>query len=192
MAFPYPWKSRPPHHKDIGRDLRPNIAKRKTCSTTKDHDTGQLPCLEVNAIFRLTETRLRRRCGIRPPRTESGEMNFIRAIIKFSVVCAMLLLSSAGSAQTVRLGKYRHPANEKMRLLNKVYLAGVIGGLVGYAVVAKREKLFCLPPSLALTAEQAEDVMLRWAKKFPDAKTDEMPISLPLLWGLRETFPCNQ
>jgi len=119
-------------------------------------------------------------------------MHFMRGVIRLGALGAMLFFSNDASAQTVRLGKYRHPATESDRLMNKLYLSGVVGGLMGYVTVAKREKLFCLPPSLALNAEQAEEIMLRWAKKFPDAKTNEMPISLPLLWGLRETFPCNK
>ena len=49
--------------------------------------------------------------------------------------------------------------------------------------------LFCLPGKLALTTDQADDILKREAKKVPPS--DDMPIGILLLAGLRETFPCE-
>jgi hypothetical protein len=104
-----------------------------------------------------------------------------------------IALSSAAMSQDVRLGQYRgEKSREEFRTFNKLFVAGLKSGLMAYnAVVAAEGKaLFCLPPKLALTTEQAEDIINRTADEhhFP---TDYL-ISLVLLTGLEETFPCKQ
>jgi hypothetical protein len=47
-----------------------------------------------------------------------------------------------------------------------------------------------LPKDLALTAEQAEDIMMREAQKMTDP--DDLPVALVLIDGLKETFPCDE
>jgi hypothetical protein len=43
---------------------------------------------------------------------------------------------------------------------------------------------------LALTVEQAEEIMMRKAKKMADP--DGVPISIILIDGLQDTFPCDE
>ena len=46
-----------------------------------------------------------------------------------------------------------------------------------------------MPPTLALTAEQAADIVTRTAGKAA-RNIDDVPIAIILLKGLKETFPC--
>jgi hypothetical protein len=82
---------------------------------------------------------------------------------------------------------------EYFRTLSQMFLDGVKQGLIGYAVQQKVDGItpyFCLPGKLALTREQAEDIMLRWVKDHPSYS--KAPIDLALLEGLENTFPCKR
>ena len=99
--------------------------------------------------------------------------------------------SSVAAPQEVRLEQYRHPKTEEFRDFNRLYLGGVKSGLIAYNVylTAEHKETFCLPGALALTTEQADDILLRWAKRHQPP--DDFPISIALLYGLQETFPCQ-
>ena len=74
-----------------------------------------------------------------------------------------------------------------------MYLDGVKEGIVMFNVTLQaegRQPLFCQPEKLALTVEQAEEIMMRKAKKM--ANPDGVPISLILIHGLQDTFPCDE
>lgn len=93
------------------------------------------------------------------------------------------------SAQTVRLEQYRNPAEPRFKVFNHLYLKGVVDGFIAYAAAqSARDRFFCVPPDLAITVEQAEDIMLRYAEKKQLPGT--VPIGVPLFGGLREAFPC--
>ncbi len=109
-------------------------------------------------------------------------------MIRIAVIVLGVLLSFAANAQTVRLESYLHPKNEMFRTFNQLYLAGVVDGLVIYSV-GTADKLFCMPGKLALTTEQAANILLSWAKK-QTQNTNDLPIGIALLGGLKETFPC--
>jgi len=103
----------------------------------------------------------------------------------------LTLASGTASAQTVRLDQYQHPSEPKFKVFNKLYLAGVRDGLIAYSVRQDaKDRLFCLPPTMVLTTEQAENIMLRFAEK--KQLPGNTPIGLPLLGGLAETFPCAE
>ena len=107
-----------------------------------------------------------------------------------------ILLSAAkiADAETVHVEQYKHPTDEAHRTYNIVYWAGVIDGLVSYnAFIMGQggEPLFCMP-EIALKGDQAEDIMLRWIKKHPTPNIDGMAVSMVLLFGLKETFPCKK
>ena len=111
------------------------------------------------------------------------------------VICAAIALciASHANASTLRLKNYMAPADEKQRILNAVYLDGLKDGLIAFNVVLPRTgaaPLFCLPPTLALTPEQADDILMREAKSRP--YPDDMIVSIVLLAGLRKTFPCGE
>jgi hypothetical protein len=117
-------------------------------------------------------------------------MRITKAIVAATLfgIVTLLLLPSGVEAQTVTMEKYRHPKDGMDRLFNRLYLAGVKDGLITYNVVSS-DNLFCMPGGLALATEQAEDIILRWAKK-QTQNIDNMPIGVALLHGLRETFLC--
>jgi hypothetical protein len=110
--------------------------------------------------------------------------------------CAAMALCivSGAQAQTVRLKQFVNPDNDKDALFNKIYLAGVRDGLEtvnGSLVAQGASPLFCMPPTLALTAEQAADIVTRTPGK-ATCNIDDMPIGIILLKGLKETFPCGE
>jgi hypothetical protein len=110
------------------------------------------------------------------------------------VMCATIVfcIASSANAATVRFKNYTTPEDEKQRILNAVYLDGLKDGLIILNVALARNgaaPLFCLPPKMALTGEQADDILMREAKSVPEP--DDMPIGIVLLAGLRKTFPCG-
>jgi hypothetical protein len=107
--------------------------------------------------------------------------------------CLLALTAMPVAAADVRLDSYRNPKNENFRIFNRMYLDGVRGGLMASnAGIRSRggEMAFCMPPGLALSSEQAEEIMLKSADK-RSAKGD-WPVASLLLWGLRDTFPCDK
>lgn len=104
---------------------------------------------------------------------------------------AFCIVSSADAA-TLRFKNYTAPEDEKQRLLNAVYLDGLKDGLIILNVALARDgaaPLFCLPPDMALTGDQAADIIRREAKSV--STPDDMPIGIVLLAGLRKAFPCG-
>jgi Rap1a immunity proteins len=103
-----------------------------------------------------------------------------------------LCVASSASASTLRLKNYIAPEDDHQRLLNAMYLDGLKDGLIAVNVVLPRTgaaPLFCLPPTLVLTPEQADDILMREAKSH--SYPDDMIVSIVLLAGLRKTFPCE-
>src|SRR5215831_12177916 len=111
-------------------------------------------------------------------------------MLRCLVIVALLTLAShSASAQTVRLEQYRNPSEPKFKIFNRVYLKGVVDGFIAYSV-ALHAKDFCIPPEMAITVEQAEDIMLRHAEKKQLA--GNVPIAVPMLGGLKDAFPCTK
>jgi len=83
----------------------------------------------------------------------------------------------------VRLDQYEHPSNPKFKDFNQLYLKGAVDCLITYSAAQnERDRFFCLPPEMAITVEQAEDIMLRYAeKKRPPGNA---LIGVPLLFVL--------
>jgi hypothetical protein len=110
------------------------------------------------------------------------------------VMCAAIALcvASSANAATLRFKNYTTPEDEKQRILNAVYLDGLKEGLITFNVALAHSgaaPLFCLPPKMVLTGDQVDDILMREAKSVPTP--DDMPIGIPLLAGLRKTFPCG-
>jgi hypothetical protein len=110
------------------------------------------------------------------------------------VMCAAIAfcVASSASAATLRLKNYLAPEDEQQRILNATYLDGLKDGLIAFNVVLPRTgaaPLFCLPPTLVLTPERADDILMREAKSHP--YPDDMIVSIVLLAGLRKTFSCG-
>jgi len=103
----------------------------------------------------------------------------------------LTLACGSTSAQTVRLDQYQHPAEPTFKTFNQLYLKGVVDGLIAYSVAQNtRDRLFCIPPKMAITIEQAEDIMLQYAEKRQVPGT--APVGVPLLGGLKDAFPCTK
>ena len=100
------------------------------------------------------------------------------------------LLSFGAHAQNVTTEQYRNSKNEKDLNFNKAYFASIKDGLLAYNMPSE-EKLFCMPGIPVLTFEQANDILMRWARK-RSTDADSLPLGLALLSGLKETFPCSK
>jgi hypothetical protein len=113
-------------------------------------------------------------------------------MLRCLVMAALSTLAcGSASAQTVRLDQYQHPAEPKFKNFNQLYLKGVVDGLIAYSVAQNaRDRLFCIPPKMAITVEQAEDIMLQYAEKKQLPGT--VPVGVPLLGGLKDAFPCTK
>jgi hypothetical protein len=110
-----------------------------------------------------------------------------------SSACFLALTAAPAAAADVRLDSYRNPKNEAFRNFNQLYLDGVRSGLIAYNARIKSlggQPAFCLPANLAMTTEQTEDIMLKSADK--RAAKGDMLISLLLLSGLQDAFPCEK
>jgi Rap1a immunity proteins len=113
-------------------------------------------------------------------------------MLRCLVIAALLTLpSSSASAQSVRLDQYQHPSEPKFKLFNQLYLKGVVDGLIAYSAAQDaRDRFFCIPPEMAITVEQAEDIMLRYAEKKQLPGT--VLVGVPLFRGLKDAFPCTK
>lgn len=114
-------------------------------------------------------------------------------MIKPVMIAAIALCVATGAnAATVLFKQYKNPSDDTARAFNTVYLSGVMEGLLTFnssQISDNKPPLFCLPPKLAVTAEQAADIMTREATLL--GNVDGIPISILLLEGLKETFPCG-
>jgi hypothetical protein len=113
-----------------------------------------------------------------------------RMVIGLILFC--LTLSNANAA-SILLRTYKSPIDKADKALLKVYLDGVKEGIVMLNVTLQaegRQPLFCQPQKLALTVERAEEIMMRKAKKMADP--DRIPVSIILIHGLQDTFPCDE
>jgi hypothetical protein len=114
-------------------------------------------------------------------------------MIKQAIGAAIALcIASSANAATVLFKDYKNPSDDLARTFNKIYLDGLKEGVITFNVAlvqGGKLPLFCPPPKMALTMEQAEDIMLREAKMAGDPGST--PIAIVLLAGLRETFPCE-
>src|SRR5215813_1761033 len=110
------------------------------------------------------------------------------------VVIALILFSLTSSAKAITVTfKHYKAATSDEKAFYYLYLDGVREGIIELNVVLeekRQQRLFCLPEKLALTVEQAEDIMMRQAEKITDP--DQLPIGLILAQGLQETFPCDE
>ena len=113
--------------------------------------------------------------------------------IIIGMICWLGGLALKANATTVLLSDYKAPKNEEFKAFNELYLTGVMEGLLTFnAKLATdgKPKLFCIPPRMEVTTQQAAEIMMHQAKNVPDA--DNYPISILLLAGLTDTFRCEE
>ena len=117
-------------------------------------------------------------------------------MLRGMIVAVMLFSLGSGasaSGMTLLFKDYKAPQDETEKFLYEMYFDGVTEGVRELNVVMQaegRQPLFCQPQKLALTVEQAEDIMMRTAQAMTNP--DTTPIGILLILGLRETFPCNE
>jgi hypothetical protein len=114
-------------------------------------------------------------------------------ILKYAAAATICCLTFEVNAADVLLGDYKAPRNEEFKSFNELYLTGVMEGfLTSNAKLGLdgKPKLFCLPPKEEVRAQKAAEIMMHQAKSVPDA--DNYPISILLLAGLIDNFPCEE
>lgn len=96
---------------------------------------------------------------------------------------------------------YRERPNPETKILHFMYrnqISSIEEG-IGWADthykkenenLANFKPLLCLPSNLALTISQLADILERLVKKVP--KMASLPLGLVLVYGLSDTFPCEQ
>ena len=113
--------------------------------------------------------------------------------VAFGAVFGFLLVSATdGSSATILWRNYNNPDSPTMRLLNERHLDGIIDGIVSYNVLLQEnntKQIFCLPSDSVLTVQQAEEIINHVSHRL--AKPDDVPISVLLIVGLQEAFPCS-
>jgi hypothetical protein len=134
---------------------------------------------------------LDREAMVRWPLTRS-EGERVTMISRAATAAIALCIASSANASTILFKSYREPSSEQFRTFNKIYLDGVKEGLLFFNAALQADgktPYFCLPSKLALTVEQVEEIMMRQAKTVVDP--DRVPVSILLLHGLQDTFPCG-
>jgi Rap1a immunity proteins len=105
---------------------------------------------------------------------------------------AMLLnlsLSLGVHAQNLTVSKYQHPRSPQDLTYNKAYLMGIADGLIAYNVTVDNKR-FCIPGLMPhLTFDQANDIMLRWARTASGGA--DLPVARALYFGLTKAYPCR-
>ena len=113
-------------------------------------------------------------------------------MLRYTIIASICCLTFAAHAATVLLRDYKAPKSAEFKEFNEVYLSGVKEGLLtSNAKLATdgKSKMFCLPPNKEVTAKEASEIIARQANAAPDA--ENYPISILLLAGLIDTFPCD-
>jgi hypothetical protein len=114
-------------------------------------------------------------------------------MIRLAVAATIVLtLVSIADAATVLFKSYQAPRDEAAQTFNKLYFDGVREGILefnAYLEANGKNKVFCPPGKLAITTDQAEDIMKREARTVANA--DSYPIALLLMAGFIHTFPCD-
>jgi len=113
-------------------------------------------------------------------------------MLRRMLIALMLVsLTSSAHAMTVIFKGYKAAASDE-KAFYYLFLDGVREGIVELNVILTKiqQPLFCLPEKSELNVEQAEDIMMRQAKKITDP--DRLPIGLLLAQGLQTTFPCDK
>ena len=111
------------------------------------------------------------------------------AAIAVALLIGLVSIDNA-AAQGLTINDYRRPNSQPELDFNKGYLTGIKDGLIAYNM-ALDDHLFCLSGDVpTLSFEQANDLMLSWARKRgPDSGGTS--VNRALLTALRERYPCR-
>jgi Rap1a immunity proteins len=114
-------------------------------------------------------------------------------MFKYTIIASVCCLTFGANAATILLRDYKAPKSAEFKEFNELYLSGVKEGLLtSNAKLATdgNPKMFCLPPNKEVTAKEAGEIIVQQANTVPDA--DNYPISILLLAGLIDAFPCEE
>jgi hypothetical protein len=111
-----------------------------------------------------------------------------------TALAAMVLLAPIRAFAFMSVGAYVAEQDADTRALNKIYLSGIMQGLQTYnaiQVADKQRVIFCIPATLAVTEDQADEILSRWEEPQRGQSVDKLPIGLGLIYALSEAFPCK-
>jgi hypothetical protein len=114
-------------------------------------------------------------------------------MFKYAIIVSVCCLTFGANAATILLRDYKAPKSAEFEEFNELYLSGLKEGLLTSNAKLAADgipKMFCLPPNKEVTAKEADEIIVHQANTVPDA--DNYPISILLLAGLIDTFPCEE
>jgi len=129
-------------------------------------------------------------------RTRSGSLKELAMIGRFSAFIALFLAAStcAGLAATTPKPMSADQAIAEYKKGNegiKIFIKGILDGIEwANADISNGggKKLYCQPPTIALTLEQDFDIMKRFIESHLDM--GEYPVGMIVEISLKDTFPC--
>ena len=119
-------------------------------------------------------------------------LGWLIAVVFGAAFVFLFVWARERSGATVLFRNYNNPVSPTVRVLNERHLAGIIDGIVSYNVLLQKNnanKLFCMPSDSVLTVQQAEEIINHVSYRL--ANPDDVPISVLLIVGLQEKFPCS-
>lgn len=118
--------------------------------------------------------------------------------MRFFVLCIFGLVAGINVTSSLRANDSMSTAEALTSLkepsAKQVILVAINSYSQAYVIVNAKLKnegqkpMFCQPPTLAITAEQASDILARYSEKKPHFK--DFPFGLVLLAALIDVFPC--
>lgn len=119
-------------------------------------------------------------------------------VIRCCAVAALAMILAAAPSSPVRADGSargmiaRLNADGDDRLYMLLFIAGMLNGFVWANAHVERRlglpPLYCTPPRLTLTAEQAADILRRYVQRNPEFATQLAGFAM--MEALRDTFPC--
>ncbi len=107
----------------------------------------------------------------------------------FSVYCLFALEANA-SGPTIR-DMIAASSDRQIKTLIGAQLRA-FGAANDYSDVVNKKAFYCMPSKLALTVEQANDILARYIVAYPDfAQRPADDMALLLLMSLVDAFPCQ-
>lgn len=106
-----------------------------------------------------------------------------------AAICCLLATNADASTPTIK-DMIDASSDSQVKLLIGAQLKA-FGAANNYSAVVNKKALYCIPPKIALTPEQANDIFARYISSYPDfAHRPGDDIAILLLMSLVDAFPC--
>ena len=110
--------------------------------------------------------------------------------VLLAAVCCLFSLKAMAAEPTIK-DMIGAASNPQVKTLIGAQLRA-FGAANDYSDVVNKRPFYCMPPKLALTAEQANDIFARYIATYPDfAQRPADDMAILLLMSLVDAFPCR-